>query len=62
MAARYCIDQLLAAEPNNRQALTLKALIRDRIARDGAVGLTVVAGAAVGAGALLALLVKRARR
>ncbi|KAJ2778346.1 mitochondrial membrane protein [Coemansia javaensis] len=60
--ARVYIEQLLAVEPSNAQAQSLRGLIDQKVARDGLIGLAVSGGvlAAVGAVAV-AILAKRSK-
>jgi len=53
--AKKFIDAILYKEPNNGQALELKALVDDRLRRDGLLGMALVGGGAVmfGGAALL---------
>ena len=54
--AKKFIDAILYKEPNNGQALELKALVDDRLRKDGLLGMALVGGGAVmlgGAGLLI---------
>jgi len=53
--AKKFIDAILYKEPNNGQALELKALVDDKLVKDGLLGIALVGGGTVlfGAGALL---------
>ena len=53
--AKKFIDAILYKEPNNGQALELKALVDDRLKRDGLLGMALVGGGALmfGGAALL---------
>jgi len=59
MTRRYA-ERLLEIEPNNRQALALKSLAEEKVAKDGLIGMMLVGGAtaALVSGAIL-LLKKR---
>jgi len=56
--SRKYVLSLLQKEPNNRQALELESLIRDRVTKDGLVGLAIAGGAAVAIAATGVLLAK----
>ena len=53
--AKKFIDAILYKEPNNGQALELKALVDNKLKKDGLLGLALVGGGALvfGAGALV---------
>ena len=53
--AKKFIDAILYKEPNNGQALELKALVDDRLVKDGLLGMALVGGGSLllGGGALL---------
>jgi len=59
--AKKYADMLLAIQPNNRQAMSLKSLAEEKVAKDGLIGMMIVGGAAaaVVSGALLLLKAKR---
>eukprot|EP00126_Sphaerothecum_destruens_P009401 Sdes_comp20500_c0_seq4m14960 len=48
-------ELLLGQEPNNRQALSMKSILHDKIANEGLVGLAIVGTGALVAGTLVAL-------
>jgi len=58
MTRRYC-DMLLEIEPHNRQALALKSLAEEKVAKDGLVGMVLVGGAAAALVTGLLMLKKR---
>ncbi|KAJ5773378.1 Tetratricopeptide-like helical [Penicillium paradoxum] len=60
--ARRYNDLLLEKEPANLQAASLGALIDDKVAKEGMVGVAIVGGLAVVAGVVGSLLLKGARR
>lgn len=49
-------------EHNNLQAMSLRGLIDDKVAREGLVGVAIVGGLAVAAGVVGSLLFKSAQR
>mmetsp|Transcript_10932 Transcript_10932/g.17184 ORF Transcript_10932/g.17184 Transcript_10932/m.17184 type:complete len:159 (-) Transcript_10932:131-607(-) len=51
MDSRNTLKQLLADDPDNRQALDLKALVEHVLKREGTVGLAVFSGAVAATGA-----------
>lgn len=54
--AKKYVDELLRSEPSNGQALSLRALIDDRVKTEGLIGLGIVGGGlALGAVVLTAL-------
>ncbi|RSH78396.1 mitochondrial membrane protein [Apiotrichum porosum] len=55
-------DLLLAVEPENMQAQSLRQLIDKAVTRDGYIGMGIIAGAAAVTGVLIAGLVKRSRK
>ncbi|KAJ2822466.1 mitochondrial membrane protein [Coemansia erecta] len=57
--ARVYIEQLLALEPRNAQARSLRQLIDDKVSRDGLIGLAVSGGAIALVGVLAAALFKK---
>ena len=57
--AMKAIDRLLADEPNNQQARTLKRDIDDEVTKDGAIGMAMVAGAVAVVGILAAVLIRK---
>jgi len=60
--ARRYNDILLDREPGNMQAASLKALIDDKVQREGLVGVAIVGGIAVAAGVVGSLLFRGASR
>ena len=60
-AKRYN-DILLDHEPNNMQAVSLRGLIDDKVAREGMMGMAIVGGLAVAAGIVGGMMFKGARR
>ncbi len=58
--ARIVLEQLLAIEPNNRQAIALGKQLERAVLKDGITGMALVGGVvAVGAAVLIAALRKR---
>ncbi|PIA19629.1 mitochondrial fission 1 protein [Coemansia reversa NRRL 1564] len=57
--ARVHIEQLLALEPNNAQARSLRELIDEKVARDGMIGLAVSGGAVALLGIVAAAIFKK---
>lgn len=57
-----CVEQFLNFEPENPQARKLKAFIKERLTRDGVVGMAVTGGAALVLGGLIGLGLSLARR
>ncbi|TXT10742.1 hypothetical protein VHUM_02247 [Vanrija humicola] len=55
-------DLLLAVEPENLQAQSLRQLIDKAVTRDGYIGMGIIAGAAAVTGIVLAGVIKRATR
>ncbi|WOO82690.1 Mitochondrial fission 1 protein [Vanrija pseudolonga] len=55
-------DLLLAVEPENMQAQSLRQLIDKAVTRDGYIGMGIIAGAAAVTGIVLASVIKRATR
>ena len=60
--ARRYNDLLLDKEPNNLQAASLRALIDDKVAREGMMGVAIVGGIAVAAGIVGGLIMKSSKR
>jgi fission 1 protein len=60
--ARKYNDILLTNEPANMQASNLQTLIDDRVTKEGLMGMAIVGGIAVAAGAVGAFLLKNSRR
>jgi len=60
--ARRYNDILLDREPGNMQAASLKALIDDKVQKEGLVGVAIVGGIAVAAGVVGSLLFRGASR
>ncbi|KAL1409038.1 Mitochondrial fission 1 protein [Vanrija albida] len=60
--ARTFNDLLLAVEPENMQAQSLRQLIDKAVTRDGYIGMGIIAGAAAVTGIVLASVIKRATR
>ena len=60
--ARRYNEALLENEPGNMQAASLKALIDDRVQKEGLVGVAIVGGIAVAAGVVGSLLFRGASR
>ncbi|CAK9779491.1 mitochondrial fission 1 protein [Cutaneotrichosporon oleaginosum] len=60
--ARKFNDLLLAVEPENMQAQSLRQVIDRAVARDGYIGMGILAGAAAVTGLVATALIKRARR
>lgn len=44
--AKKYADKLLAIQPSNRQAMSLKSLAEEKVAKDGLIGMMIVGGAA----------------
>ncbi|KAI9475040.1 mitochondrial membrane protein [Coemansia sp. RSA 989] len=57
--ARVYIEQLLALEPGNAQARSLRELIDQRVSRDGLIGLAVSGGAIALVGIVAAAIFKK---
>ncbi|CAG2175270.1 unnamed protein product, partial [Oppiella nova] len=53
--ARDCIKKFLSVEPDNRQAQELDRLIRDKLTKEGLLGMAMVGGAAVAIGGLIGI-------
>ncbi|GMK58293.1 hypothetical protein CspeluHIS016_0503250 [Cutaneotrichosporon spelunceum] len=60
--ARKFNDLLLAVEPENMQAQSLRQVIDNAVARDGYIGMGILAGAAAVTGLVATALIKRSRR
>jgi fission 1 protein len=60
--ARRYNDTLLDKEPGNMQATSLKALIDDKVQKEGLVGVAIVGGIAVAAGIVGSLLFRGSSR
>jgi len=53
--ARDCIKKFLSVEPENRQAQELDKLIKDKMTKEGLLGMAMVGGAALAIGGLVGL-------
>jgi mitochondrial fission 1 protein len=60
--ARRYNDLLLDKEPGNLQAESLRALIDDKVSKEGLMGVAIVGGIAVAAGIVGGLLMKSSRK
>ena len=60
--ARKYKDLLLDNEPNNLQATNLRALIDDKVAKEGLMGVAIVSGIAVAAGVIGGVLLRNMGR
>lgn len=60
--ARRYNDLLLELEGGNMQAMSLRGLIDDKVAKEGLMGVAIVGGLAVAAGVVGGLLVRGAQR
>ena len=60
--ARKYNDLLLDNEPNNLQATNLRALIDDKVAKEGLMGVAIVSGIAVAAGVIGGVLLRNMGR
>lgn len=60
--ARRYNELLLEREPHNLQAADLRRLVDDRVAREGLVGIAIISGVAIAAGAAGAVLLKNLGR
>ena len=60
--ARRYNDLLVEKEPANLQASNLRQLIDDKVAKEGLMGVAIVTGVAVAAGAIGAVLMSNMRR
>jgi len=60
--ARRYNDNLMEIEPNNLQAQSLAQLIEDKVNKEGLVGMAIVGGLAVAAGAVGAMILRGAQR
>ncbi|KAK1829181.1 hypothetical protein QBC39DRAFT_357338 [Podospora conica] len=60
--ARKYNDLLLENEPNNLQATNLRALIDDKVAKEGLMGVAIVSGIAVAAGVIGGVLLRNLGR
>ena len=60
--ARRYNDLLLDKEPGNLQAASLRALIEDKVSREGLMGVAIVGGIAVAAGIVGSILMKGSRK
>jgi fission 1 protein len=56
--ARRYNDILLELEPDNMQALSLRALVDDKVQKEGLVGVAIVGGLALAAGVVGTLLMR----
>eukprot|EP01122_Echinamoeba_exundans_P015250 TRINITY_DN7155_c0_g1_i1.p1 TRINITY_DN7155_c0_g1~~TRINITY_DN7155_c0_g1_i1.p1 ORF type:complete len:181 (-),score=35.37 TRINITY_DN7155_c0_g1_i1:107-619(-) len=56
--ARKYITLAIRVEPNNHQALALESLIKDRITKEGLLGVAIVGGVVAAVGAVALLTVK----
>lgn len=59
--ASSLVNQLLAQEPNNLQAKSLKGLIDEAVGREGVVGMALVGGAVAVGGLVLGMLFRGKR-
>lgn len=57
-----CTEQFLQYEPNNHQALKLKGYIKERLTKDGLIGMAITGGAALALGSLVALGLSLAKK
>jgi len=53
--ARDCIKKFLSVEPENRQAQELDKLIKDKLTKEGLLGMAMVGGAALAIGGLVGI-------
>ncbi|EQB59073.1 hypothetical protein CGLO_00593 [Colletotrichum gloeosporioides Cg-14] len=60
--ARRYNDLLLEKEPANLQALNLRQLVDDKVAKEGLMGVAIISGVAVAAGVVGAFLVRNVKR
>lgn len=59
--SRRYVDALLSYEPENQQALALKQMVADKIAKDGLIGIALVSGAVAAGAAILSLAFRKRR-
>lgn len=57
-----CTDQFLQFEPKNYQALKLKTYIKERLTKEGLIGMAITGGAALAIGSLVALGLSLAKK
>lgn len=60
--ARKYNDLLIENEPQNLQALNLRSLIDDKVAKEGLMGVAIVSGVAVAAGVIGGILLRNLGR
>ena len=60
--ARRYNDLLLDHEPGNMQAMSLRSLVDDKVAKEGLMGVAIVSGVAIAAGVVGSMLIKGARK
>jgi fission 1 protein len=59
--SREYIDALIAAEPHNQQAKSMKLLIDNRVSREGMIGMAIIGGITIAATSALAIALFRKR-
>lgn len=57
-----CVDHFLQFEPENRQAKQLRSFIKDKLTKDGIVGMAITGGAALVLGGLIGLGLSLSKR
>ncbi|KAL5612038.1 hypothetical protein BROUX41_000400 [Berkeleyomyces rouxiae] len=60
--ARRYNERLLENEPSNLQAINLRTLIDERVAKEGLVGMAIVSGIALAAGVVGGFILRNARK
>jgi len=60
--ARRLNDKLLENEPENTQGHNLRAMIDDKVAREGLLGVAIISGVAIAAGVVGGFVLRNARR
>lgn len=56
-----CVEQFLQFEPENRQAKQLRAFIKEKLTKDGLVGMAIAGGVVLAVGGLIGLGLSRAK-
>lgn len=60
--AMDCVNQFLQFEPDNRQAQALRGYIKEKLTKDGIVGMAITGGVALAIGGLIGLGLSLAKR
>lgn len=57
-----CVEHFLQFEPDNRQAIQLRAYIKEKLTKDGIVGMAITGGVALALGGLIGLGLSLAKK